>query len=301
MEIKPSNPSPSKSVVFFRRGFSTLLLWGIVATIFTSMQPLAYVGLVIALVIISSLEYFKMLHLADVKCFPRYGLFLALSYCGIASYYLLNGAKDIPPALDAFAIFLAATGAFTLQLRYTIKGTEALLAVAVNLLGFVYIAYFFSFAARISFGLPGIGAVPGAYVLLWLLAVTKFTDMGAYITGSLIGKHKMIPKVSPAKTWEGFVGALVFAQLAGCGLFWLMPDHLDALHSWKHVIILGFLLALLAVIGDLAESVLKRSLNAKDSGKILPGIGGGLDLIDSICFTAPALWFYLKGVIPLCV
>lgn len=301
MEIKPSNPSPSKSVVFFRRGFSTLLLWGIVATIFTSMQPLAYVGLVIALVIISSLEYFKMLHLADVKCFPRYGLFLALSYCGIASYYLLNGAKDIPPALDAFTIFLAATGAFTLQLRYTIKGTEALLAVAVNLLGFVYIAYFFSFAARISFGLPGIGAVPGAYVLLWLLAVTKFTDMGAYITGSLIGKHKMIPKVSPAKTWEGFVGALVFAQLAGCGLFWLMPDHLDALHSWKHVIILGFLLALLAVIGDLAESVLKRSLNAKDSGKILPGIGGGLDLIDSICFTAPALWFYLKGVIPLCV
>jgi phosphatidate cytidylyltransferase len=301
VEIKPSNPSPSKSVVFFRRGFSTLLLWGIVATIFTSMQPLAYVGLVIALVIISSLEYFKMLHLADVKCFPRYGLFLALSYCGIASYYLLNGAKDIPPALDAFTIFLAATGAFTLQLRYTIKGTEALLAVAVNLLGFVYIAYFFSFAARISFGLPGIGAVPGAYVLLWLLAVTKFTDMGAYITGSLIGKHKMIPKVSPAKTWEGFVGALVFAQLAGCGLFWLMPDHLDALHSWKHVIILGFLLALLAVIGDLAESVLKRSLNVKDSGKILPGIGGGLDLIDSICFTAPALWFYLKGVIPLCV
>ena len=277
------------------------MLWGIVATIFTSMQPLAYVGLVIALVIISTLEYFKMLHLADVKCFPRFGLFLALSYCGLASYYLLNGAKDIPPALDAFAIFLAATGAFTLQLRYTIKGTEALLAVAVNLLGFVYIAYFFSFAARISFGLPGIGAVPGAYVLLWLLAVTKFTDMGAYITGSLIGKHKMIPKVSPAKTWEGFVGALFFAQLAGCGLFWLMPDHLDALHSWKHVIILGFLLALLAVIGDLAESVLKRSLNAKDSGKILPGIGGGLDLIDSICFTAPALWFYLKGVIPLCV
>lgn len=301
MENKTSNPSPSKSAVFYRRGFSTLLLWGIVAAIFTSMQPLAYVGLVVALVIISTLEYFKMLHVAGVKCFPRYGLFLALSYCGLASCYLLNGAKDIPPALDAFAIFLAATGAFTLQLRYTIKGIEALLAVAVNLLGFVYIAYLFSFAARISFGLPGNFAVPGAYVLLWLLAVTKFTDMGAYITGSLFGKHKMIPKVSPAKTWEGFVGALLFAQLAGCGLFWLMPDHLDALHSWKHVIILSFLLALLAVIGDLAESVVKRSLNAKDSGKMLPGIGGGLDLIDSICFTAPALWFYLKGVIPLCV
>ena len=157
METKPSISPPSKSVVFFRRGFS--------------------------------------------KCFPRYGLFLALSYCGLSSYFLLNDAKDIPPGLDAFFIFLAATGAFTLQLRYSIKGIEALLSVAANLLGFVYIAYLFSFASRISFGLPGSGDVPGAYVLLWLLAVTKFSDMGAYITGSLIGKHKMIPKISSTHIW----------------------------------------------------------------------------------------------------
>lgn len=301
VEIKPSSSPPTKSAVFMRRGFSTLILWAVVATLFTSMHPIAYLGLVVVLVTISTLEYFNMLRSENVKCFPRYGLFLAVGYCCLSSWSLLNGAIDIPPSLDAFAWFMAATGAFTLQLRYSIKGTEALLAVAANLLGFVYIAYLFSYVSRIAFGLGDEGSVPGAYVLLWLLAVTKFTDMGAYITGSLIGKHKMIPNVSPAKTWEGFVGALLFAQLAGCGLFWLMPDHLDALHSWKHVIILGFLLSLLAVIGDLAESVIKRSLNAKDSGKMLPGIGGGLDLIDSICFTAPALWFYLKGVIPLCV
>jgi len=301
VETNLSNQPPTKFSVFLRRGFSTLLLWAIVAAIFISMQPLAYMGLVAALVMISTLEYFKMLHVAGVKCFPRFGVFLAMIYCILSSYYLLNGSKDIPPAIDAFVVFLAATGAFTLQLRYSIKGIEALLAVAVNLLGFVYIAYMFSFASRISFGVNGDGAVPGAFVLLWLLAVTKFTDMGAYITGSLIGKHKMIPKVSPAKTWEGFAGALFFAQLAGCGLFWLLPEQLTALHSWKHVIILGFLLGILAVIGDLAESIVKRSLNAKDSGKMLPGIGGGLDLIDSICFTAPALWFYLNWVIPYCV
>ena len=66
---------------------------------------------------------------------------------------------------------------------------------------------------------------------------------------------------------------------------------------WSHVIILGFLLAVLAVIGDLAESVVKRALHAKDSGNMLPGIGGSLDLIDSICFTAPALYFYLKWIL----
>ncbi len=141
--------------------------------------------------------------------------------------------------------------------------------------------------------------MPGAFVLLWLLAVTKFTDMGAYITGSLFGKHKMIPHISPGKTWEGFFGAILFAQLAACGIYALIPEKLSALDSWRHVIALGFLLALLAVIGDLAESVVKRSLHAKDSGNMLPGIGGGLDLIDSICFTAPALYFYLVWLVPL--
>jgi phosphatidate cytidylyltransferase len=289
-------------MVFARRAGSTLLLWAIVAAIFASMLPAAYLGLIGVLAVISTIEYFRMLRAANVKCFPRFGLLLALAYCGIAYFHFLKGEdntpRDIPPALDAVAVFFAITGAFTLQLRYSIRGIEALLAVAANLLGFLYIAYLFNFAARISFALPGEGAVPGAFVLLWLLAVTKFSDMGAYITGSLIGKHKMIPHISPGKTWEGFGGALFFAQLAACGLYALMPGKLAALHSWPHVVALGFLLAILAVVGDLAESVVKRSLHAKDSGNMLPGIGGGLDLIDSICFTAPALYFYLVWVIP---
>ena len=262
------------------------------------MIPAAYLGLIAALVLISTLEYFRMLRADGVKCFPRFGIFIAVMYCGIGYYHMLMGGKDIPSELDACAIFITVTGAFTLQLRYSIKGIEALLAVAANVLGFLYIAFLFSFAARISFGLPGDSAVPGAFVLLWLLAVTKFSDMGAYLTGSLIGKHKMIPHISPGKTWEGFGGALFLAQLAGCGLYALLPSKLAALGSWPHVIALGFLLAILAVIGDLAESVVKRSLHAKDSGNMLPGIGGGLDLIDSICFTAPALWFYISWVIP---
>ncbi|QTN31298.1 CDP-archaeol synthase [Akkermansiaceae bacterium] len=297
MENETQKPAPSKSAVFLRRGFSTLLLWGVVGAIFASMAPAAYLGLIAALVLISTLEYFRMLRADKVECFPRFGMAVAVAYCGIGYWHLLQGGRDIPPALDACAIFITVTGAFTLQLRYPIKGIEALLAVAANLLGFLYIAYLFSFAARISFGLPGEGAVPGAFVLLWLLAVTKFTDMGAYITGSLIGKHKMIPHISPGKTWEGFGGALLFSQLAACGLYALMPSQLTALGGWPHVIALGFLLAILAVIGDLAESVVKRSLHAKDSGKMLPGIGGGLDLIDSICFTAPALWFYHAHVL----
>ena len=298
MDTNKPTPPANRTLVFLRRTSSTLLLWFIVAAIFWSMIPAAYLGLIGILILISTVEYFRMLRDAEVKCFPRFGILLAVLYCGAAYTYLVRGGTDIPPVLDAFTIFLAVTGSFTLQLRYPIKGIEALLAVAANTLGFLYVAYLFSFAARISFTLPGEGAVPGAFVLLWLIAVTKFTDMGAYITGSLIGKRKMIPHISPGKTWEGFVGAIFFAQLAACGIYALIPNKLTALQSWPHVIALGFLLAVLAVVGDLAESVVKRSLHAKDSGNMLPGIGGGLDLIDSICFTAPALYFYLVWLLP---
>ena len=297
MADSPPTPAPSKATVFFRRTASTLLLWAIVAGIFISMNAPAYLGLIVALALLATVEYFRMLRDAGVACHPRLGLVISAAYCGVVFYTFHKGGRDIRPDVDLFAIAFTAMAAFTLQLRYPVRGNEALLSVAANLLGFVYIPFLFHFATRITFMVPGTDAVPGGYLLLWLLAVTKFTDMGAYITGSLIGKHKMIPHISPGKTWEGFAGALFFSQLAACGLYAIMPVKLAVLSGWGHVIALGFIIAVLAVIGDLAESVVKRALGAKDSGRMLPGIGGALDLIDSICFTAPALYFYLKWVL----
>ncbi|MDB6079953.1 MAG: hypothetical protein JWO82_3700 [Akkermansiaceae bacterium] len=306
-DTTPTNP---KKAVFIRRTASTLGLWAVVAAAFASRQAWAYLGLVGILIILATLEYFRMLKAAGVKSFPCFGMVLAVAY-SIAlfgflggwmhdSTALLRGDRLVPGWLDAAAIFLAVAGAFTLQLRHEIRGLEPIQAVAANVLGFAYIPFLFGFAAKIVFLIPARAASPGwehvpsAMWLLWLLAVTKFTDMGAYLTGSLIGKHKMIPHVSPGKTWEGFVGALFFAQLAGCGLFALFHDQFKPMVGWTDVIVLGFVLALLAVVGDLAESIVKRSLGAKDSGNMLPGIGGALDLIDSLCFTAPALYFYLQ-------
>lgn len=296
----PANPS--KAIVFIRRAASTLFLWALVTTIFLSGKSWAVLGLIGALSMLATVEYFRMLRHAEVVCFPRFGITLAAAYCAGIYWHFLHG-QPIPKDLDTLAIFLAILGSFTLQLRYPIRGIEALLAVAANLLGFVYITFLFNFAARITFLVHdpaadlGMVSRSGAFLLLWLLAVTKFTDMGAYVVGSLFGRHKMIPHVSPGKTWEGFVGALIFSQLAACGLYWIFPEPLSILQSWTHVIALGLILCILAVIGDLAESVVKRSIHAKDSGGMLPGIGGSLDLIDSICFTSPALYFYLKWVL----
>jgi phosphatidate cytidylyltransferase len=298
-----STGSSGKAVVFARRAFSTLVLWALVTAVFASHNAWAYLSLISLLAVISSIEYFRMLRAAKVACFPGFGIALAVAYCaGLHSFHLSGG--QAPEWIDGLAVFAAVAGAFTLQLRQPVRGLESLQGVAFTVLGFVYIVVFFNFAGRLIFITPDAFAVPGrvcesgALLLLWLLAVTKFTDMGAYLTGSLIGRHKLIPHVSPAKTWEGFAGALAFAQLAACALPWWSPQLLSVLGGWGHVITLGFILALLAVVGDLAESIVKRALDAKDSGRVLPGIGGALDLIDSVCFTAPALYFYLQWIRP---
>ncbi|MGB2454549.1 MAG: phosphatidate cytidylyltransferase, partial [Akkermansiaceae bacterium] len=160
---------------------------------------------------------------------------------------------------------------------------------------FVYVPILFGcFVYRLIFlpGGGGWGEVPGAWLLLFMIAAAKFTDMGAYITGSLIGKNKMAPHLSPAKTWEGFCGALGFAQLAAWGV-WVLSGNILSWIPPLHVGILALLIGLVAIAGDLAESILKRCLEAKDSGSLMPGIGGVLDLIDSLCFAAPVTYFYL--------
>jgi phosphatidate cytidylyltransferase len=102
----------------------------------------------------------------------------------------------------------------------------------------------------------------------------------------------MIPHVSPGKTWQGFSGAIVFAIGGSFALYFTMGDQIPLLTP-SHVVVIAILLALVAVLGDLAESIIKRSLEVKDSGQIMPGIGGFLDLIDSLIFTAPLFYLYL--------
>ena len=291
----------SKSQVFAARLFSTLLLWAAVTGMFLSDSPWAFAGFMVLLGAAASREYYAMAKNANFPCLYKWGFITSALYLVGVGFLLASegsAALEKVSVISGAAVAFVVISSFIIQLKDPIVGEKSLISVAATTIGFLYIAFLFGFMARLCFIEPSIdGGVPGKWLIIWMVAVTKFTDMGAYITGSLIGKHKMIPHVSPGKTWEGFFGALVWAQLAGCGLYALLPGELSILGGWHHVVILGFILALLAVVGDLAESIIKRCLNAKDSGKTLPGIGGALDLIDSLCFTAPALYFYILWVI----
>jgi len=128
----------------------------------------------------------------------------------------------------------------------------------------------------------GVPYVLITFVLIWV------NDTFAYLTGILIGKHKMIERISPAKTWEGFFGGMIFSLIAA----YFLHRYYGSM-DLKNWLLLGALISLSAVIGDLFESMLKRYAGVKDSGNVFPGHGGMLDRIDSLLMAGPVLFVYL--------
>jgi phosphatidate cytidylyltransferase len=130
-------------------------------------------------------------------------------------------------------------------------------------------------------------------MLLIAIAVVALADIGGYVAGNIWGKHKLAPRVSPGKTWEGFAGAMVFQLLFIVGLMSLLP-HLVA----KDLFILIIPVALYSILGDLFESMLKRHRGVKDSGQLLPGHGGLLDRIDGFMAALPLFALLLSLTSP---
>lgn len=183
--------------------------------------------------------------------------------------------------LEPFFIVIACFFIFVLQFIKR-DSTNALASVSVTMFGLLYIAWLFSFLIKIKF-LPD-----GALLVSFLILVTKMGDVGAYLVGGAIGKHSLIPRISPKKTVEGTIGGLIFSLVTAIICKSFLPSF-----PYGHLITLGILLGILALVGDLAESLLKRDCGVKDSGNTISGFGGVLDIIDSLIFTAPIFYFYI--------
>lgn len=156
------------------------------------------------------------------------------------------------------------------------------------LLAFVYLGLMFGF-------LLAIRREHHALVLLWVLLVTKACDIGALFTGKAIGRHKLIPWLSPGKTWEGLAGGVVTSAAVCVGGMVLVEKWAGVqTPAWWHAAVFGALLGLTGQAGDLLESILKRDAGSKDSGKSIPGFGGVLDVIDSPLLTGPVAFWWLE-------
>ena len=159
--------------------------------------------------------------------------------------------------------------------------------IAMSLTGIIYISL--PFGLMIYFFDPVVHTGPLHYgIVLGFLLILWLNDTGAYFVGSLVGKHKLFERISPGKTWEGSAGGALFAVLTAWGLSYVFTQ-LDS-QQW---IILALLIVITATLGDLVESMLKRSLGIKDSGDILPGHGGMLDRFDAVLLSAPFVFVYL--------
>src|SRR3989440_4296972 len=295
-EVSPK--TANSRAVFGFRFITTIVLWSIALLIAFSGHEFLFYALICVFGLIALWEFYSMLDHRDLPNFKITGMLCGAVMLAGSFYYFSKMGPAGSYDFEVAVLLLFLLTVFGRQMFARLRHDEPLQTMAYTLFGLLYVLWLYNFITKIVYLTPRSsgGQLTGQFYVLYLIAVTKFADMGAYLTGSAIGRHLMVPHISGKKTWEGFFGAIVFALLCSLALFKLMPGHLPAL-TWTHATVLGLLLGFAAVLGDLAASIIKRSTDVKDSGNLLPGIGGALELLDSLLFTAPLLFFYLRLVI----
>ena len=272
------------SAVCLGGGLIALIVWA----------PVALLGLVVVLVdILLVIEFSRLLGHAGFADYRRLSLLAPVLILG-ATYAMLQwppwpGGVSIQGAVVGSAVWGVAVLLFALFSR----GGDPLPRIAASLLNAAYVVTPMVFLMGL---LEGWETGDGRYLILYMILAVKFSDIGAYFSGRFFGRHKVFPRISPAKTWEGCVGgvglsmvvSILVAILAGHRL---RPD--GAAIPVSHAALLGFVLAAAGILGDLIESMFKRAAAIKDSGAWVRGMGGMLDVMDSLLLAFPVLYFYV--------
>ena len=284
----------SLSVVFLRwrapekdRGELALRIrsWWIIVTLFTVAMVMSRNVSVIFFAFVSFLALKEYLSIIPTRRADRRVLFWAYLAIPMQYYWVARGWYGM------FIVFIPVYVFLLLPMRMVIIGeTKDFLYAAATLhwgvmtlvFGISHIAYLLALPETRN---PGAG---GAGLVLFLVFLTQFNDVAQYVWGQALGRSKIIPKVSPNKTWEGFLGGVATTTVLAVLLAgWLTPMSLEA------AVIAGALISLAGFIGDVTISALKRDIGLKDSGNMLPGHGGILDRIDSLTYTAPLFFHFI--------
>ncbi|MBQ4614708.1 MAG: phosphatidate cytidylyltransferase [Akkermansia sp.] len=294
-----------KVKTFLERGLSTIILLGLLWGTICWNTPMGYAILVCVLCNLTSYEWFNMLRERGRAANRKLALAAGLVYPWLMAAGMLIFTDQSEPLVIAgadgpmslFVVFDFTATALSLLVLYVLvaffcelyrmdykgsDGSTALSSIGITILSFVYPVWLFAFA------LGTLDAPESIWNLLWLVLVTKMSDIWAYVSGVLLGgkfiKRKFSPVVSPKKTWEGIIGSFIITSICA----WYMRGLTDfefALTPLVFFCVLMPCIFILSVAGDLAGSLIKRGLAVKDSGSLLPGIGGIFDLIDSPAFT----------------
>jgi len=262
-----------------KRIFSTVLLWLIVAGILWQFRTTGAVLLVGVISMLTLVEFYRLLSAAGFAPFGRLGALLG-AVVTLAPWldqrFGLHAEHTLSLAVVIFAIRIVGE-------REASRRVEALCA---TLFGLLYIALMLQYLVRILITDPDLPE-RGLVLCLWLVAVAKFCDVGALLAGLAFGRHKMTPEISPKKTWEGAVGGILTSVAIGVVIAWLGRSVLPPTLTPLVAALIAVPVAVAAIFSDLVESIIKRRAAIKDSGGIIPGIGGVFDLSDSLILAAP--------------
>ena len=264
-----------------QRTLSTLALWLLVLGCMRYFGAVGGVWMLAAITVLAQHEFYLMLRRMGLRPFNRLGLVFGAA---IMLAPLYGGAY-----LSATELLTLSVIVFSLRILGERGPTDRVETLVWTVFGLVYVPFMLHFLARIIL-LASPRPQTGLLLGFWLLIVTKLCDTGALLTGLAIGRHRMAPEISPKKTWEGVAGGLVIAVGCGALVAWLGRDFLPAGFTPWFAAVLALPLAGLAVVSDLVESIIKRRADTKDTGRTIPGIGGVLDLLDSLVLTAPLAW-----------
>ncbi|MGL4364116.1 MAG: phosphatidate cytidylyltransferase, partial [Bacteroidales bacterium] len=195
--------------------------------------------------------------------------------------YAIFPSLTLSPIERAFLTFiLFAPCMFFVELFR--KKEKPFVNLGFTLLGIVYIS--------LPFGLTNyIYQIAGAHFLLCFFTMLWANDSFAYVFGSLFGKHKLLSRISPKKTWEGYIGGMLSVGAFSYALHCYFCDI-----AWQHLFAMGLIISVTATLGDLVESMFKRSADVKDSGRIMPGHGGLLDRFDGALLSLPFIFVYVQ-------
>lgn len=274
---------------------------GIIVILLLSVVPAGNFLCLLALLAICGLgtwEFFGLLTAGGFTASKKWGTSAGLLFVAATWYYMLksgSGANDTAQAALWVALLFAVVTTFFRILAYPNMRTGLENALG-TLLGLMYIPFLWSFFIRIF--LIG-GAENPAWPALYLLLCTKLSDAGGYFIGSRFGKRRLSPKISPKKSWEGMAGSIAFCLITNLCWLFFSDGKLAGYHfGLGDALVLSILFPVIGTAGDLVESMFKRAVEVKDSNSIVYGLGGVLDIIDSILFNAPLLYIYIKFVLP---
>jgi phosphatidate cytidylyltransferase len=273
-----------------QRILSTILLWVAAIATIHYLGPPGGVWLITLLACATQYEFYRMLKRTGLDPFDRLGLMTG-AILVLAPYYL----ERLSTPIQTTHVLAGAVVLFALRILGEREPHNRMETLAATLFGVLYVPFMLQFLVRaiVLFDDHNTGLALG----LWLVAVAKFCDVGALLTGLALGRHKMAPDISPKKTWEGAVGGIAVSAGVGALLVWLDSlghfgsPYFPANFTPLRAALMAMPIATASIISDLVESIIKRRAEVKDTGQLIPGIGGAFDLSDSLILAAPIGYF----------